>query len=113
METSAGLIKDLYEKVEEYGLTTFELAKLKGLQTTTIILTALIAKMSAVVVFTLFFLVLSIGVAMWLGELMGKMYYGFFIIAGFYLLIGLLSNFFLHRILKRPIGNLIIKQVLN
>jgi ABC-type transport system involved in cytochrome bd biosynthesis fused ATPase/permease subunit len=61
---------------------------------------------------TLFALVLNIGIALWLGELLGKNYYGFFIVAVFYLLSAIVLHFFLHNWIKKPVSNLIITQAL-
>lgn len=112
METLRTVIETLYGQTEEYGKTSFELAKLKSLETTTVVVSTLISRLSVVVMLLLFVLVLNIGIALWLGELLGRTYYGFFIIAGFYLLTGLMFHFFLHRWIKKPISELIITQVL-
>jgi hypothetical protein len=112
METPASLIESLVERVEAYSKTTFELSKLKLLETTTIVVTALIPRLAAIIMFSLFALVLNIGIAMLLGELLGKAYYGFFIVAAFYLLTGLIVHFFLHNWIRKPISDLIIKQAL-
>jgi len=60
----------------------------------------------------LFFLILNIGVALWLGELLGKSYYGFFIVAGFYALLALIFSIFRKQLIKNPVNNSIIEQVL-
>jgi len=52
------------------------------------------------------------GLAFWLGEIMGNNSYGFFIVAAFYGLLGLVIHFFMHDWLKKVICNYIIKQVL-
>ncbi|MCF8256398.1 MAG: hypothetical protein K9J06_02530 [Flavobacteriales bacterium] len=111
-DNPAMAIEALFEKVEAFGRTTYELSKLKTLETTTVVVTTLIAKMSVVLVLSLFVLVFNIGVALLLGEVLGKLYYGFFIVAGFYLLLGTVLHFLLHRWLKRPISELIIMQAL-
>jgi uncharacterized membrane protein YccC len=112
METPRDLIEELYERGEAYSKTTFELAKLKGLETTTVVVTALIWRMSVLLMLSLFALVLNIGIALWLGELLGKSYYGFFIVAGFYLFTGTVLHFFLHNWIKKPLSDLIITQAL-
>ena len=112
METPADSIESLFERAETYGRTTYELSKLKLLETTNIVVTSLIARLSTILMVAMFSFVLSIAVALWLGDLLGKAYYGFFIVAGFYLLAGLVLHFFLHRWVKKPISELIIKQAL-
>ncbi len=112
METPAHSIESLFERTEAYSKTTYELSKLKLLETTNIVLTSLIARLSTMLMIAMFSFVLSIAVALWLGDILGKAYYGFFIVAGFYLLAGLVLHFFLHSWVKKPISELIIKQAL-
>lgn len=112
METPASLIESLYERVETYGKTTFELSKLKLLETTTVVVTSMLSRISVIIMISLFVLVMNIGIAMMLGEFLGKSYYGFFIVAGFYLLAGIVFHFFLYKWIKKPVSELIIKQAL-
>ena len=112
METPKQSIESLFERVEAYGKTTYELSKLKLLETTNIVISSLIARLSTILMIAMFSFVLSIAVALWLGDILGKAYYGFFIVAGFYLLAGIVLHFFLHRWVKKPISELIIKQAL-
>jgi hypothetical protein len=112
METPASLIESVYERVEAYIKTTYELAKYKLLETTIIIVTSLISRFSVIMTFSLFLLVLTIGIALFLGDLLGKSYYGFFIVAAFYLIAGIMLHFFLHKWIKKPVADLIIKQAL-
>jgi len=112
METSKSLVELLFEKIEDYGNTTYELTKLKLIKTTSIAVPSLLSKLIVVLVIYTFILILSIGIALFLGELLGKLYYGFFIIAVFYFVVGVLLYFFLHKWIKKSIGNFIIKQTL-
>lgn len=112
METTASFIESLFEKAEKYGKTSFELAKLKALETTTIVVTSLVSRLSVILMISMFALVLNIGIALWLGELLGKSYYGFFIVAAFYLVAGILLHFFLHKWIRKPLSDLIITQAL-
>jgi hypothetical protein len=112
METTANLIESMFEKAEAYGKTTYELSKLKALETTTVIVTSLVARMSVVLMISMFALVFNIGIALYLGELIGKSYYGFFIVAGFYLIAGIVLHLFLHNWIKKPLSDLIITQAL-
>ena len=112
METPVSLIEELVEKTEAYSKTTYQLAKLKSLQTSTVIATTLVTRLSVIVMFTLFALVLNIGIALWLGEMLGKSYYGFFIVAALYLTLGIVLHFFLLQWIKKPMSNLIIEQAL-
>jgi membrane-associated HD superfamily phosphohydrolase len=114
METASPTmqIEALYEKSEQYAKTAIQLAKLKSLDTTTVVVTAMISRLSVIVMMSLFVLVLNIGIALYLGEVLGKVYYGFFIIAGFYLLCGLILHFFLQKWIQKPLSDFIIKEAL-
>jgi hypothetical protein len=59
--------------------------------------------------FTLFF---NLGMSYWLGEIVGNNYYGFFIVAAFYLIVGLGIHFFVHKWFKKKLCNYLIKQLL-
>lgn len=112
METTTSSIETLVERLEVYGKTTYQLSKLKVLETMISILTSLISRVSVVIMLSIFVLILNIGMALLLGEWLGKMYYGFFIIAAFYLLVGLILHFYLHKWIKKPLSNFIITQAL-
>ena len=90
----------------------FELSKLKALETMTIVTMALVSKIAVILMASMFSIVFTVGIALLLGDLLGKVYYGFFIVATFYLIAGLVFHFFLHAWLKKPIGDSIISQVL-
>ena len=111
METPSDSVELLFESLETYSKTTFELAKLKALESFSKGIASLFAKVGVAMMLLLFVVLLSIGAAMLLGDLLGKAYYGFFIVAGFYLIVGLLSHFFLYHWIKGPIGNTLINQV--
>jgi hypothetical protein len=112
METPATSIESLFERIEAYSKTTLELSKLKLLQTTINIVNSLVPRLSVIIMISLFALVLNIGIALFLGELLGKSYYGFFIVAGFYLVAAIVLHFFLQKWIKKPLSDLIIKQAL-
>jgi hypothetical protein len=112
METQPGSIELLFEKVEIYGQTTIELTKLKVLETTTHVITSLISRLIVIIMISIFILVINIGIALMLGEFLGKSYYGFFIIAAFYLAGGIVLHFFIRGWIQKPISELIIKQSL-
>jgi hypothetical protein len=112
MERPAILIQSLIEKAETYGKTTYKLSKLKAVEKSTRITTSLVSKFSAIIMFSIFGMFMSIGAAILLGELLGKSYFGFFIVALFYLITGILFHFFLYKWIKKPLSDLIIKLLL-
>jgi cytochrome c biogenesis protein CcdA len=112
METPVSTIEDLIERVDTYAKTTIELTKLKSVDVLSESATFLVAKIIVLIMLTLFVFTLSVAVALYIGELLDKTYYGFLVVAGFYLITGLGSYFFLHKWLKKPVGDLIIAQLL-
>ena len=112
MESPVDALTSLFERVEDYSKTTIELYKLRLIETATNVVTSLISRMSVLLVFSLFLLVFSTGIALFLGELLGKIYYGFFVVAGFYLLAGIVMHFFLGNWIKGSVSESIIRQTL-
>jgi hypothetical protein len=103
----------LLERAEEYGRTSYELFKLKALDKTTDVVSTFVSRGASVLVFTMFTIMANIGIAMWLGDILGKSYYGFFCISGFYGIIAVILYFVLHDDIKKRISNSIISQFFN
>jgi len=112
MDEQSGFVESLIEKGEQYGKTTIELLKLKTLDKSADVASNLVSWFIVGVFAVLFFLILNIGVALWIGELLGKSYYGFFAVSGFYLLLALIFGIFRKQLIKNPVNESIISQVL-
>ena len=113
MEQKDGIVKVLLMQVEEYGKTSFELARLKAVQKLIPVATVFTGYLFVLLTLSLFILLLNIGIAMWLGDLLGKPYIGFISVGAFYLLIGIILYFTAAKWLRNPVGRFIIKQTLN
>lgn len=113
MEEQSDLVESLIEKSEQYGKTTFKLLKLKTLDKSADVSSNVVSWLVVVVFAVLFFLILNIGVALWAGELLGKSYYGFFAVSGFYALLAIIFGIFRKQLVKKPINNSIISQLLD
>jgi len=112
METPSGLLQTLFEQVKDLGLTTYELTKLKALEAITMIVSSLVSKLIVVLVISMFVLLLNLGLALYLGEIFGKIYLGFFIVAAFDLIVGIVFYFFLHKWISKPVSDSIVSQAL-
>jgi hypothetical protein len=112
MEPHPSLAESLMEQVATYSKTTYELSKLRALETTTVVTSSLVARLCVLFTFALFVIVSSFGVALWLGAHYGKLYYGFFIVAAFYFVMGVFFHFFLYQWIKRPVSDFVINQIL-
>lgn len=105
-------IATLIERAEEYGKTTIELIKLNAIDKSADVVSSLISRIAVFVAVVLSVMILSIGLALWIGKLLNEVYYGFLIVGGFCLLIALLLHIFRRDWLKYPVSNSIIKQML-
>ena len=112
MEDNGKLIESLLERATEYGKTSFELAKLKALDKASDIVSSFVPHSVFIVFILLFMLFFSVGLALWLGEILGNLSFGFFVVAAFYGITGIFFHFFLHKWFKRLVCNSFIKQVL-
>ena len=113
MENNSNMIESLLQSATEYGKTSLEVAKLKTLDKTSDVASTIIPH--AIVIFFLitFLLFINLGLALFLGEILNKAYYGFFIVGGFYLIVAIVIHFFMHKRLKMFYYNFIIKLLLN
>jgi fatty acid desaturase len=112
MENNAQQLESLLEKAAEYGKTSFELVKLKALDKTSDVVSSFIPHSVVFVLIASCMLFLNLGLAFWLGEILGNTCFGFFVVAAFYGIIGIVVHFFMHKWLKKLIRNYIIKLML-
>ena len=112
MENNSTTIEMLFEKAENYTRTTIELAKLHAIDKTSDVVSSLISKLAVSLVVVLFLFFLTIGLSLWIGELLGKSYYGFFVTSAVYFLISVLLYYNKNRWVKMPISNYIIVKML-
>ena len=106
-------VEELFERLETYSKTTFELAKLKSLEVTTGIVTSLVSKLSVGVAIGLFLILINVGLSIYLGELLGKAYYGFFLVAAIDLLLAILLHLFIHPLISKSLGQSMIRNFTN
>jgi len=109
--TAAENIETLFDTLKQYGQTHIDLFRLKAADKFSEIVSSAIAAIIVFVVLFIFFALLSIGIALLLGELLGKSYYGFFALGGFYLIIGLIFYSMRNKLLKAPLVNIMIKKL--
>jgi hypothetical protein len=106
------LFESLFEKASDYGKTSYELVKLKALDKTSDVVSSFIPRSFVLVLIASFMLFLNLGIALWLGDLLGKLFYGFFVVSGFYVIAGIVIYFFIHKWLKRIVSDYFIKHML-
>jgi phosphoglycerol transferase MdoB-like AlkP superfamily enzyme len=102
----------LLERAENYSKTTIELFKLNTIDKSADVVSSLISRLAIFIIVALSVIIISIGLALWIGKLLGDSFYGFFVIGGFYALLAFILHIFRHQWIKYPISNSIIKQLL-
>jgi hypothetical protein len=105
---AGGMIGQMVEHAQAYTQTSIELLKLKSAAAISTVLSEVIKRAFVVLAFVLTGLLLTIGVAQWLGELLGRSYYGYFIVAGVYLLLGSGLYMLLGKAVKLELDKLFI-----
>jgi hypothetical protein len=112
MEDNKKLFETLLERATGYGKTSLELAKLKTLEKTSDVISSFIPHSVVFILFSSFMLFINLGLAFWIGEILGNTFFGFFVVAAFYGIAALVIYFLMHKWLKKHIYEYFIKQLL-
>lgn len=112
METKLSLVEPMLERVKEYGKTSLELFRLKSLGKTADILSIVTSRLLLLFFGLIFLTTLNIALGLWLGELMGKSYYGFLLLS---LVYGIVAVFiyYKHPTIKAKVNDKIITVLIN
>ena len=103
MEERTVILEALIGKAETYAKTNVELFKLKAIDKSADVVSTLASRMVLAIVVLFIVISVNIGLALWLGEGMGKIYYGFFVVAGFYTLLAFILHYFRIKLIKAPV----------
>jgi hypothetical protein len=104
-------IQSLVDRSKDYVETRLELLKLKAIDKSADVISSTASALVTMLVLLFFFLFLNIGLGLWIGELLGKSYYGFFILAAIYLITGLLFKSMGDKWVKVPVSTSLIKKL--
>jgi heme A synthase len=112
-EEEPGLLDEFTHHFKSYASTLYELYMLKTVQKITSG-TSSVLVLAIVVLFAIFLIGFAgIGTALWLNQVLGHPYCGFFIVAGVYALICVLIYVNRKKGIRRSIQDLMIEQMLN
>ena len=111
MKDKAIIVEMLFDKAEQYAKTSLELYKLKAIDKSTDVFASFISRVVIAAIVALFFLLVTVGLSLYLGEVLGKIYYGFFAVAGMYLLVGVILFAFRKAWLEDPFNDYIVSQI--
>lgn len=111
MEKAFAKVEELAETVKDYVNTRIESAKLSVAEKSSAVIANVIAGLIVAGVFFLFIVFSSIALAFGLGEMIGKTWAGFLIVAGLYLLFGVIVWSARIKMIQLPVMNALIKQL--
>jgi len=113
MENNKTNVEELFEKVKDYADTRIDLFKLKTINKVSGFLSGLVSALILIAILVLVIFCISIATALLIGEWLGSAYLGFFIIAGIYIIIGLILYSARKKFLRDPISNTLLKELLD
>jgi hypothetical protein len=113
MENKPTNLEELFEKLREYADTRIDLFKLKSINKVSGFMSSVIASLVLVVILCSVLLCITIGAALLIGAWLGETYLGFFIIGVIYLITGLVLYSMRGKLIKAPISNKLIKELMD
>jgi hypothetical protein len=111
-QPTLNLIESIFSQSKDYVDSRLELYKLKMIDKTSSVVSSVISYVALFVIFFIFFVVFNIGIALLIGDLIGKAYLGFLILAAIYGIAGVILFSKRDKIFKTPITKLIIGKFL-
>lgn len=111
MEKTFAKAEELIDSVKEYVNTRIESVKLSAAEKGSKIMANVIAGIIVAVILFLFIIFVGIALSFALAEWTGKTWLGFLIVAGLYLLIGIVIWAAREKLIRLPVMNALIKQL--
>jgi hypothetical protein len=110
MKEEPTLVDALFERVNELGVTWIELMKLRAADKASDAVSSVVPPLIIILLAFGFILFINISLALLLGDLLGRVYIGFLLVACFYLILGVVLHFFLRRRIKKATADYLIRQ---
>lgn len=111
MEKTFTRVEELAGHIKEYVNSRMASAKLSAAEKTSAVLSGILAIMLVLVLFVFFILFSGIALALVFAELTGEYYLGFLLVAGMYLVCGVLVWSMKEKLIRLPIMNAILQQL--
>lgn len=111
MHTATDHIGELVSKAGNLAETKLELWQLKAVKKTAETGSSLFTILIVMILTGTALILLSLGVALWIGKYLDNTAAGFFLTGGFYALAGLVSFFFRKQLIKKPLRDFIIDKI--
>lgn len=106
-------IQQLYDQAEGIVKTQLSIYKLQAVAKTATVSASVASSLFLGVAGMMFLLFLSLGLAFWLGDLLSSIALGFTVVAGIYLLVGIVIYSLRKTTLKRIISDRVVNELLN
>jgi len=106
-----GKIEELTESIKSYISTNFDLIKYKGIERATVIIADLVSNVLVGLMLLFFLFFISLWACFYISSLFGDNYTGIAIVAGFYLLIGVILFFVRKKMIIKPLRNKIVRNI--
>ena len=103
-------ISELFDLVNSYADTRIDLMKMKAANKATEVVSSILSRMIVVCIFVVAFAMLSIGLSIYLGRLLGATEYGFFAVGGFAIVVGGIFYASRHKLVKAPLSSALLKK---
>jgi len=113
MEDKKTDVEELFYKLKEYADVRVNLFKLKSIHKVSDFFSTLTVIIVLLVLLFLVVICVTIALALLLGAWLGHTYYGFFIMGGVYIIIGLILYSGRNKFLKTSISDKLIKELLD
>lgn len=111
MESKPTSVEELFDKLKDYIDTTVDLFKLKSIKKVSGFLSTFTVAIILMGIAFLVVMFLSIGFALLIGAWLGKMYYGFFVMGGIFIIIGLVLYSQRKKTVKTAVSDRLIKEL--
>ncbi len=111
-ESASENVTMLIDDAGRYIEAKAELWKLKAVDKTTDLASSLLSRILLFIIILIGLVAFNTGIALLIGKWLGEAYYGFFIVAGFYLLLALVLYLARNSLIKTPFYNAVINKLL-
>ncbi|HEX2682615.1 MAG TPA: phage holin family protein [Ferruginibacter sp.] len=111
MEKVFAKTEELAQHIKDYVDTRIESVKLNAAEKSSAVIANVVAGLVVATVFFLFIIFAGIALSFALGGWMGNTWAGFLVVAGFYLLIGIVTWTARGKLIRFPLMNALIKQI--
>jgi hypothetical protein len=113
MDNKPTSVEELFDKLKDYGNIRLELLKLRIIHKVSGTLAGLMVSIILILISSLVLFCFTIAFALLIGTWVGKLYFGFLIMAGVYIIIGFIFYYGRNKFLKTSVSDKIVRELLD